>query len=176
MSLLRCSAVSYICHQCGLSHEDIPLSFAADFPDQYANMSSEDRDNRSIIGSDQCIINSEAFYVRGLLEIPILDSDDKFLWGLWASVKEEVFDELSDSWEEQGRESRRGPFKARLGNKLAVYPDTFNLKMTIKVQPVGTRPLFFIDEENHPLAIAQRVGMSANETQELVSRLLHPSI
>jgi hypothetical protein len=48
--------------------------------------------------------------------------------------------------------------------------------MTIKVQPVGKRPLFFIDEEDHPLAVVQRVGMSKNETQELVSRLLHPKI
>jgi hypothetical protein len=168
--------MSYICHQCGLSHDDIPLSFAADFPDQYASMSPEDRDNRTIIGSDQCIIDSEVFYVRGLVEIPIHDSDDKFLWGVWASVKEEVFDVLSDSWEEQGRESRRGPFKARLGNELALYSDTFNLKMTIIVQPVGARPLFVIDEEAHPLAVAQRIGMSMNEAQDLVSRLLHPSI
>jgi len=168
--------MSYICHHCGQAHEGIPLSFAADFPDQYANMSLEDRDIRSIITSDQCIIDSEVFYVRGLLEIPIVGSEERFLWGLWASVREEIFDELDESWEEKGRENRHGPFKARLANKLGVYPDTLNLRMTIKVQPVGTRPLFFIDEEDHPLAVVQRVGMSANETQELVSRLLHPSI
>jgi hypothetical protein len=87
--------MTYVCHECGQSHEGIPLSFAADFPDQYANMPLEDRDNRSIIASDQCIIDS-VFYVRGLLEIPILDSDEIFLWGLWANVKEEVFDELDE--------------------------------------------------------------------------------
>jgi hypothetical protein len=114
------------------------------------------------------------FYVRGLLEIPVLQSDEIFLWGLWANVKEEIFDELDDSWQEAGRENVHGPFKARLANKLAVYPETLNLKMTLRVQPVGQRPLFFIDEEDHPLAIAQRMGMSANETRELVSRLLHP--
>ena len=168
--------MSYICHQCGKLHEGIPLSFAADFPDQYANMSSEDRDTRSTIASDQCIIDSELFYVRGLLEVPVLDSDEVFLWGLWANVKEEVFDELDESWEEHGRETRHGPFKARLANKLAVYPDTLNLKMTVQIQPVGQRPLFFIDEEAHPLAVAQRMGMSANETHELVSRLLHPNL
>ena len=59
--------MSYICHQCGQSHEGIPLSFAADFPDQYADMSLEDRDNRTILGTDQCIIDSEVFYVRGVL-------------------------------------------------------------------------------------------------------------
>lgn len=86
---------------------------------------------------------------------------------------EKDYDEISQSWDEAGRENRHGPFKARLANKLAVYPDTLNLELAIRVQPVGQRPLFLIDDEEHPLATAQRIGMSTNETSELVSRLLH---
>jgi hypothetical protein len=44
------------CATCGESHAGIPLSFAADFPDMYANMKREERDARAVIGSDQCII------------------------------------------------------------------------------------------------------------------------
>ncbi len=32
------------CSTCGESHAGIPLSFAADFPDMYANMKKEERD------------------------------------------------------------------------------------------------------------------------------------
>jgi hypothetical protein len=166
--------MSYICHHCGVSHEEIPLSFAADFPDQYANMSPGERDNRCVMGSDQCVIDHEAFFIRGLLEIPVGDADQVFLWGLWTRVWEKDYDEFSEIWEEQGREGRHGPFKARLANRLAVYPNTLNLIVTIRVQPVGQRPLFFVDEEDHPLATALRFGMSMEETQELVARLLHP--
>lgn len=37
------------CITCGKSHSDVPLSFAADFPDMYANLKSEDRDLRATI-------------------------------------------------------------------------------------------------------------------------------
>lgn len=163
----------FVCHICGQAHEEVPLSFAADFPDMYANMSESDRSTRAAISSDQCIIDETLFFVRGCLEIPVLDSTDVFLWGLWALVKEEVFDEISDSWNEIGRETRRGPFKARLANSLSEYPETLNLKLRIVIQPVNTRPLFILEEEEHPLAKAQRNGISRLEAGELSATVLH---
>jgi hypothetical protein len=82
----------------------------------YAGLSEPDRDARAIISSDQCIVDERFFFIRGCLGIPIHDNSEVFLWGLWAIVKEEVFDEIEDSWEEPGRETGRGPFKARLAN------------------------------------------------------------
>jgi hypothetical protein len=165
--------MSYICATCGQSHHELPLSFAPDFPDRFANMTADDRENRAVIGSDQCIIDSEEFYIRGLLEIPIIGSEEKFLWGLWARIHEEVFDEFQDSWEQEGREDLHGPFKGRLANSLSAYPETLNLKLTIRVQRLGQRPLFFVDETDHQLAIAQARGMTREETSNLVSTLLH---
>lgn len=72
---------NYKCATCGQVHNGLPLSFAAEFPDQYANMSREDRDARAVIGSDQCIIDQERFFIRGCLEIPIIGSEDVFLLG-----------------------------------------------------------------------------------------------
>jgi hypothetical protein len=139
----------------------------------YANMSESDRDTRALISSDQCIVDQTWFFIRGCLEIPVLESSDIFLWGLWASVKEEVFDEISECWEEEGREMRRGPFKARLANSLSVYPETLNVKLRIVIQPAGTRPLFVLEDEQHPLATAQRHGISQLEAMELSATLLH---
>jgi hypothetical protein len=161
------------CATCGKVHDGTPLSFAADFPDMYANMSREDRDARCVIGSDQCIIDQKLFFVRGCLELPITGSADLFLWGLWASIREEVFDEISESWEVVGREKSRGPFKGRVANSLSVYPETLSLKIEIVVQPVGTRPLFLLEEAEHPLTIEQRSGISRGRALELASLLLH---
>jgi hypothetical protein len=108
---------SFVCHVCGQSHDGIPPSFAADFPDMFAGLS--DSESRALIGSDQCIVDEQWFFIRGCLEIPTVDSDDVFLWGLWASVKEEVFNEISAAWEEEGGEGR-------LANLLSVYPETLN--------------------------------------------------
>jgi hypothetical protein len=162
----------FVCRTCGQTHEGVPLSFAADFPDMYANMSESDR-GRALISSDQCIVDDASFFIRGCLEIPVLDSSEVFIWGLWALVKEEVFNEISDSWEEEGRETRRGPFKARLANSLSVYPETLNLRLRIVIQPLGTRPLFILEEEQHPLATAQQHGISRLEAVELSATLLH---
>jgi len=96
-----------------------------------------------------------------------------FVWGLWASVMETAFNEISESWEEKGRETRRGPFKARLANSLSVYPETLNVKLRIVIQPMGTRPHSMLEEEQHPLAMAQRHGISRVEAMELSSTLLH---
>jgi len=163
---------NFVCHVCGQSHDGVPPSFAADFPDMYASLSETDRGSRALISSDQCVIDEQWFFIRGCLEIPILESDGVFLWGLWASVKEEAFNEISAGWEEEGRERRLASVKARLANSLSVYPETINLKLRIVIQPVGTRPLFILEEE-HPLAAAQQRGMSRRDAAELSAELLH---
>ena len=124
-------------------------------------------------GSDQYIIDHKWFFVRGCLEIPIIGSEDVFLCGLWASVCEEVFDAIEECWELAGREKCRGPFKGRLANSLAEYPETLNLKTSILLQPVGTRPLFVVEQSDHPLAVDQASGISRNRALLLSSLALH---
>jgi len=103
---------NFKCATCGKIHQKLPRSFAADFPDMYANMKREEKDVRAIIGSDQCVVDQQWFFVRGCLEIPVIGSTEPFIWGLWASVREEVFDEVSESWEEAGREDIAVPSRA----------------------------------------------------------------
>lgn len=162
------------CSVCGELHTGLPRSFAADFPDMYANLKREERDTRAVISSDQCIIDAKWFFIRGCLEIPVRGDDEVFLWGLWASVKAEVFDEISRSWEQEGREKLHGPFKARLANSLAIYPETLNLKIKLALQPSGIRPLFTVEEDDdHPLAQEQRDGITLLRATELAAYLLH---
>ena len=71
-------SVEYKCVTCGKPHKGLPLSFAADSPDMYANMNRDERDARSVRGSDQCIIDRKWFFIRGCLEIPIAGSSDVF--------------------------------------------------------------------------------------------------
>jgi hypothetical protein len=162
-----------MCHVCGQSHEGDPMSFAADFPDMYANMKEEERKTRAVISSDQCIIDGEWFFLRGCIEIPILESRDVFVWGLWAVVKQEDFDEIDGCWEELGREARHGPFNGRLANSVSAYPEALNVKLRVLLQQVGTRPLFIEEEGENPIGLAQRSGISKRQAAELVSVLLH---
>jgi len=164
---------SFKCATCGKVHETLAMSFTADSPDMYANMNRDERDARCIRGSDQYIIDQKWFFIRGCLEIPIAGSDEVFIWGWWASIRQEVFDELEDCWELEGREESRGPFKGRLANSLAEYPETLNLKIRILLQPVGTRPLFVVEESDHMLAIEQASGIQRRRAIELAPLALH---
>lgn len=165
-------SLEWVCCVCSKRHA-IPFSFAADSPDMYANMSRDQRDARARFGSDQCIIDQQWFFIRGCLEIPILESNEIFLCGLWVPVREQSYNDLEDCWKTLGREKIQGPFKGRLANSLSVYPPTLNLKTKIVVQSVGTRPLLFIEELNHILAIEQCAGITRERATELASLLFH---
>jgi hypothetical protein len=103
----------------------------------------------------------------------VLRHSEPFLWGLWTSVRQDVFDQIADCWTQEGREKTHGPFKGRLANSLSVYPETLNLKVEIRMQPAGTRPLFFVEEAEHQLAIEQRLGITRTRAMDLASFLLH---
>ena len=150
------------------------MSFAADYPDMYANMGRSERDARAVISSDQCIIDETWYFLRGCLEIPIVGSGEVFLWGLWASIKQAASEEIAASWEEAGREQHHGPFKGRLANSLSAhYTDCLSARLRVVIQPVGTRPLFVLEEPEHALALAQGSGISKGAALELVGTLMH---
>jgi hypothetical protein len=163
---------SFLCSSCGLEHTGLPLSFAADYPDPYANLDRDARELRAIAGSDQCIIDQEEFYIRGCLEIPIIGTSEVFLWGLWARVKETAFDEISDHWESEGREKTIGPYKGRLANALSIYPNTLNQCLEVHIKPVGSRPLFILEDAENLLAIEQRNGLTAQQGAHYACLLL----
>jgi hypothetical protein len=92
---------------------------------------------------------------------------------VWTSIREEIFDEISDCSEVEGRKNKYGPYKRRLANSLSIYPETLNLKLKIIVQPVGARPLFVLEDDQHVLAEQQKSGISVQQAVELASFLLH---
>jgi hypothetical protein len=44
------------CRTCGESPAGVPFSLAADFPDEYAHLTNDERDLRAVVGSDRCIV------------------------------------------------------------------------------------------------------------------------
>ena len=163
---------SFRCSSCGQDHAGLPLSFAADYPDPYANLSAEAREVRAVVGSDQCIIAEQEFYIRGCLEVPITDTGEIFIWGLWARIKESDFDEISDHWESEGREKVIGPYKGRLANALSIYSDTLNQRLEVRISPLGARPLFILDDPGSLLYSEQHTGISQEKAVEYACLLM----
>jgi hypothetical protein len=162
------------CTICQKFHAVEPTSHQSNSPDNYSAIRPAERDVRAVLGTDQCVIDNEQYFLRGVIEIPIIGLDEVFLWGAWARVWQKDYEEMSDFWETPGREKTIGPYKGRLNNNVPTYePETFNLKCTLKIRPVGTRPLFVIEEPEHPLAIDQTQSISMDRVRRIASIVHH---
>jgi hypothetical protein len=127
----------------------------------------------SLLSSDQCVIKAQHYFVRGLIEIPVVGSDDVFSWGVWVSLSRESFSRSTDLWDTPGRESEQ-PYFGWLSTELPIYmPSTINLKTHVRTRPVGERPFIELEPTEHPLAIEQRNGITRERVREIAEAVLH---
>ena len=62
-------------------------SFGAAAPLNYYQIPVEEREARCALGSDDCVIDGNFFFVRGCIEIPVHGQDEAFNWGVWVSLR-----------------------------------------------------------------------------------------
>jgi len=132
----------------------------------------EERSWRAELSSDQCIIDNQHYFVRGCIEIPVLDGVGPFIWGVWVSLSEKSFERMSELWESPDREGEP-PHFGWLSTFLPGYPETLNLKTNVHTRLVGQRPSIELEPTDHPLAVEQREGITMARVQEIVESVLH---
>lgn len=166
--------MTFRCASCGAEHDLGEISFGADAPDPWGKLSAAECE-RSELGDEQCVIETGEgthFFVRACLEIPIAGGGQPFSWGVWCSLSENSFWEMSDHWEDPARTSL-GPYFGWLCTRIPGYPDTLFLKTRVHQRAVGLRPLVELEPTEHPLSVHQRNGIGREVMQDLVSQLLH---
>jgi hypothetical protein len=117
-------------------------------------------------------VDDEFYFVRGCLEVPILDEPEPFVWGVWSSLSERNFEKFLEAYTEEHR-SHEGPFFGWLSTSLRGYPETENLKTMVHLRNHGQRPYIELEPTGHPLALEQRSGISAERVAEILSLYLH---
>ncbi|MFI8421070.1 DUF2199 domain-containing protein [Streptomyces sp. NPDC085479] len=128
-----------------------------------------------LLSSDQCVINGQHYFVKGLLEIPVIGTDEVFSWGVWVSLSRDNFARAADMWDTAGREAEK-PYFGWLTTELALYaPSTLNLKTHVHTRPVGRRPFVELEPTDHPLAVEQRTGITRDRVREIAEAVLHPT-
>ncbi|MFE9689271.1 DUF2199 domain-containing protein [Micromonospora sp. NPDC005806] len=164
--------LGYTCGTCGLRHEEPPLSYRTHAPVYWSGELAADTDSE--LTPDLCVIHGEHFFVQGNLDIPLLDTEGHFSWGVWVSLSGANFGRTVELWETPGREAEP-PYFGWLSTELPVYgPSTVNLKTHVHMRPVGVRPLIEVEPTDHPLAVAQRTGMTMAQVRRIAEQLLHP--
>ena len=163
----------FFCNKCGEYHDHLPMEFGANAPALYNNIPEAERKSRCDLTDDLCIIDENHFFIRGCLELPVIDSDEPLIWGVWCSLSEESFQRTSEIWEQEGRDSEPSFFGWH-STALPLYPDTLHLKTQVHTRTVGQRPFIELEATDHPLAIEQRDGITMDRVREIAEALLHP--
>ncbi len=165
--------LEFTCSSCGEVHRGMP-AFDAEAPLSYYAVPKEEREVRCLLGSDDCVIDGNAFFVRGCIEIHVEGEDEPFSWGVWVSLSEASYKQWVESFHLEKR-SHLGPFFGWLNSWLKPYPETMNLKTRVHLRDGGVRPYIELEPTEHPLAVEQRNGISVQRVAEIYEQMVHDS-
>lgn len=156
--------MSYRCATCGELHDDLP-DIGVDKPDYYWSIPEEERDERIELTSDSCVIDDTDFFIRGVIEIPIIDYPHSFGFGVWVSQKRENF----YAYVNNPNSDEIGPSFGWLSTQLTYYEeDTLSLKTRAHFHGNDERPSIELEPTDHPLAQDQLNGITLEKAWEIV--------
>jgi hypothetical protein len=164
--------IVYQCTRCEKVHEGLP-AMTFDAPYYYYLLTEAERAARAVLTDDFCVVDGEDYFVRTVLEIPILGYADRLHWGVWSSLSRDNFGRYRDAFDDHDQ-SKLEPIFSWLASSLPDYPETLNIRSRIVPCDGRMRPqVELAPDESHPLALDQRNGISLERAIELVSPLLH---
>ncbi len=157
--------MSYQCQVCGAEHDALP-EIGAERPDQWFGIPPHERARRVRWNPDTCVIDDTDFFIRGVIRIPLKDQDQDWGLGVWVSQKRENFQTYLDNH----RSDTIGPFFGWLCTQIPYYqPSTLFLKTMAHFRGGDLRPDIVVEPTDHPLARAQKDGITLDEAW----RILH---
>jgi hypothetical protein len=161
----------FLCHSCGVWHEGVPLDFGFDLPD--IAVPDEEFDRRVWTDGDFCVVDEKDFFIRGCLQVPVRDAPGPLVYGVWTSLSEKSYRRARELAAGAALAADEPPWFGWLFNALSLYPQTRLLKSLVHPRPGGLRPTIELEPTDHPLAVEQREGITAERLVEIVGRLLH---
>ena len=162
---------AWTCRCCGKQYDTLPLSYGTDAPVPWSNLPEAERAARATLTADFCRIDERHFFVRGCIEIRVIDLRESFVWSAWVSLSKENMKRALELWDQSGIDDEPPKF-GWLCSSLPTYPQTMGLKTHVHFRS-ELRPLIEIEPTDHPLAKEQRNGMSVERVQEIAAALQH---
>lgn len=163
---------AWTCRCCGKPQEGLPLAWGPLVPATYEALTEGERENRAIINADTCVIDDREFYVRGLIELPIVGRRETFQWIAWCSVSEASWQRMGELWDSPDRVAQ-APFFGWLASALPYEPTTLGLKTNVHFRPPGIAFAIEIEPTGHPLSIEQRAGIAIARVVEIAEEKLN---
>ncbi|MFD3446718.1 DUF2199 domain-containing protein [Microbacteriaceae bacterium 4G12] len=148
----------------------MPMCYGSDAPYYYYEVEPNERSTRFKLGQETCIMDNEHFFIRGCIEIPVLDHFEPFIWDVWVSLSKENYQKMNNLWNVNGREEEP-PYFGWLSTAIPCYPDTTTLKTLVYMRSVGVRPYIELEPTEHPLAIEQRKGITLSRVKGIYEEM-----
>ena len=161
----------FYCSLCGKYHDELPLSYSIPAPVYWSQALA--KEPNSELGQDICIIKNEHFFLRGNIEIPIIDSDNVFAYSIWVSLSQDSFEHVTENWNKQTR-IHDEPYFGWLSCRIPGYPDTLNLKTLAHTREIGVVSYIELEVTEHPLTREQQNGITLQRIAEIAELNLHP--
>ncbi len=151
---------SLVCPTCSREHNEFSISF------KHPSIQMDSPDDDITLDDDFCASkNSKDFFIRVILEIPIIGHHEPFLWGVWVSQSEENYKYYLDHFNEdlKGRHTF-GWFS----NTLPGYENTWSLQTQACFSGLKTRPKIELGECDHQLYKDFKNGITLQRAEELM--------
>ena len=164
--------IVFRCRACEKVHEGLPaLVFEA--PAHYFSLPEQERAERAVLDSDTCIVDGNAYYVRAILRIPIIEHTERLEWGVWGSLSEKNFERYRAAFYKSDQ-SKLGPLFSWFASQLPGYSFDENLRCNLIPQDNRQRPLVEFDPTHtHPLVLDERNGITLERAIAFVTPVLH---
>ena len=157
----------YHCSACGDWHDERPTCFRFPVPDRVAALDADQREARVELGSEQCILDGERFFLLANLDLQVQGTGEVLRWSVWTLLSEVDFERTAELWTTEGREAEP-PYQGRLANSIPGLEHTLDLAVSIRTNPVGERPRIDVLSSTHRLAAWQREGIPTSEADSLI--------
>ncbi len=149
------------------------MNYAVKAPRNWFGLPEAERETRAKLSDDLCMIDGSEHYVRGCLEIPVLDSPELFVWGVWASISETSRRRILELWEAAVVDDEPPRF-GWLSTWLTSYPEPIGVRCHIHIRAGHLRPRIELEATDYPLAIEQRTGITLGRVKEIAALSGHP--
>ena len=161
----------FTCSCCGEIHKGVP-SFGTNAPLYFYDVPEDEREQRTFLTSDTCVIDDKHYFAKGCLEMPIVGYDEIFSFNGWISLSEINFFKFQDLLDEKERNHHQ-PMVGWFSSSIYPFEETEKLVGRIHFRNDGIRPLIELEPTEHPLSKAQREGITIDKISETYSYYVH---
>lgn len=145
------------CSRCNDEHAELEPAFRR--PDAFFAVPEAERKERIRESDDLVSIDDEAFFVRGVVDLPVLGRAAGYAWGFWVKVARAHFDTALRYFDEDPPLDHPG-FPGTLANQTRWLPPTLGVAVHVHLGRGSSRPRLMVLDDSHVLAQHQVRGVS----------------